>query len=69
MRASATPGMTAIRRSSLRAKAWLASAFFPVIWTSIGAGAPKFRIWLVMSAGRKEKVVPGNVFRSVSRSV
>ncbi len=32
----------------------------PRICTSIGAGAPKFRIWLMMSAGRNENVVPGN---------
>ena len=34
----------------------LASAFGPITWMSIGAGAPKLRIWLMMSAGRKEKV-------------
>jgi hypothetical protein len=32
---------------------------------SIGAGAPKFRIWLVISAGRKAKVVPGKAPGSV----
>ena len=35
------------------------------IWMSIGDGAPKFRIWLMMSAGRNEKVKPGK--RSGSR--
>ena len=28
------------------------SGLVPTIWTSIGAGRPKFRIWLTMSAGR-----------------
>ena len=27
---------------------------------SIGAGAPKLRIWLTMSAGRNANVTPGN---------
>ena len=40
----------------------------PRICRSIGAGAPKFRIWLTMSAGRNEKVVPGNSRGSSSRS-
>lgn len=42
---------------------------YPVTWTSIGAGSPKFRIWLTMSAGWKKKVTPGNSRGSVSRSV
>ena len=37
-------------------------------WTSIGAGRPKFRICDTMSAGRKEKVVPGNFCGSTVRS-
>ena len=37
----------------------------PVTCTSIGAGAPKFRIWLMMSAGRNEKVEPGKASGSV----
>ncbi len=40
----------------------------PLTWTSIGAGAPKFRIWLMMSAGRKEKVEPGKRSGSALRS-
>ena len=35
----------------------------------MGAGAPKFRIWLMMSAGRNEKVAPGNSCGSRARSV
>ena len=30
---------------------------------SIGAGTPKFRIWLTMSAGRKREDVPGKLPR------
>ena len=41
--------------------------FWPAICTSIGAGEPKFRIWLMISAGRKEKVVPGNSTGRISR--
>ena len=37
----------------------------PVTCTSIGAGAPKFRIWLTMSAGGKEKVDAGKIARQV----
>ena len=37
----------------------------PATCTSIGAGEPKFRIWLTMSAGRNEKVVPGNALRQL----
>ena len=35
----------------------------PMTCTSIGAGAPKLRIWLTMSAGRNAKLVPGNSLR------
>ena len=35
----------------------------------MGAGAPKFKIWLMMSAGRNAKVVPGNSAGSFVRSV
>ena len=48
-----------ILRSSMLAYTRLASALGPEICRSIGAGEPKFRIWLTMSAGRKAKVVPG----------
>ena len=44
-------------------------ALVPVTCTSSGAGAPKFRIWLVMSGGGKEKVTPGNSRGSLSRRV
>ena len=37
--------------------------------TSMGAGEPKFRIWLTISAGGNEKVVPGNRAGRRSRSV
>ncbi len=33
--------------------------FRPTIWMSIGAGRPKFRICVTMSAGTNEKVTPG----------
>ena len=64
MRASATPGIAArSARAALAHRRRLACAFLPAIWMSIGAGAPKFRIWLVMSAGRNAKVVPGKWLR------
>jgi hypothetical protein len=64
MRASAMPGM----RRSCAAAGWHRRN-----WRrdrrrdlqSIGAGAPKFRIWLMMSAGRNAKVVPGNCARQL----
>ncbi len=37
-------------------------------WMSIGAGRPKLRIWLTMSAGRNANEVDGNSRFSVSRS-
>ena len=40
-------------------RGWL-STFGPTTWMSIGAGKPKFRIWLTMSAGRKANITPGN---------
>ena len=36
---------------------------------SIGAGSPKLRIWLTMSAGRNANVTPGNDCASTLRSV
>jgi len=33
----------------------------------MGAGRPKFRIWLTMSAGRNAKVTAGNSFASLMR--
>ena len=41
----------------------------PVTCTSIGAGEPKFRIWLTMSGGGKEKIVLGKIARQDSRRV
>ena len=41
----------------------------PMNWMSIGAGRPKFRIWLTMSAGWKMKSVPGNSLGSSMRSL
>jgi hypothetical protein len=38
--------------SSLSATTRLAARSLPTTWTSIGAGNPKSRIWLTMSAGR-----------------
>ena len=32
---------------------------------SIGAGRPKFRIWLTMSAGWNMNIVPGNFLRQI----
>ena len=40
----------------------------PTTWTSIGAGRPKFRICVTMSAGRKVNRTPGNRFGSSRRS-
>ena len=62
------PGMLRIRLSSLLAYAKFASRLAPRICRSIGAGAPKFRIWLTMSAGRNEKLMPGNSRGNCSRS-
>ena len=40
----------------------------PVTCTSMGAGEPKFRIWLTISAGRKEKVEPGKLCGNTMRN-
>jgi hypothetical protein len=60
MRASATPGTAADRLEQLVGVGEIRARSAPRTCRSIGAGAPKFRIWLTMSAGRNEKVVPGN---------
>ena len=52
MRGSATPGTRRIFARSRLAKARLALRSAPAIWTSSGAGEPKLRIWVTMSAGR-----------------
>ncbi len=49
------------------AKAWSSARSLPTTWMSMGAGEPKFRIWLVMSAGRNEKVAVGYSRGSTSR--
>jgi hypothetical protein len=67
MRASATPGTCFTFASSLFANSRLAATSGPRIWMSTGAGAPKLRIWLTMSAGRNENVTPGNWRGSSSR--
>ena len=53
MRRSTVPGTYRILSISFSAKARLARRLLPITWTSIGAGRPKFRIWLTMSTGRK----------------
>jgi hypothetical protein len=58
-----------IWRSSDSAYFSVAARLEPVICRSIAAGEPKFRIWLTMSAGGKEKVVPGKSSASLARSV
>ena len=40
----------------------------PTTWTSIGAGSPKFRIWLTMSAGRKENCDAGKLVGQARRA-
>ena len=69
MRASAMPGICLIRASSALAYFRSACTSLPTTCRSIGAGTPKFRIWLTMSAGRKAKEVPGNWRGSCSRIV
>ena len=61
--------MRAIRAATSSAISWVACRLNPVTCTSIGAGSPKFKIWLTMSAGWKKKVTPGKSRGSVSRSV
>ncbi len=53
IRRSTRPGTCRSCASSLSATCLLASTSLPSICTSIGAGKPKFRICVVMSAGRK----------------
>ena len=53
--------------ASAAANRRFASRLRPTTWTSIGAGRPKFRIWLTMSAGMNEKWTPGNCSASSSR--
>jgi hypothetical protein len=69
IRASAIPGICLIRAN--RALAYFLSACrsLPTTCRSIGAGTPKFRIWLTMSAGKNAKEVPGNWRGSCSRIV
>src|SRR5438445_612229 len=50
-----------------RATSWLAG-FAPTTWMSIGAGRPKLRIWLTMSAAEKKNVAWGNAAGSCRRS-
>ena len=50
-------------RSSTFAYAKSAGRLLPRICRSIGAGEPKLRIWLTMSAGGNENVTPGNATR------
>ncbi len=59
MRTSAMPDTCRTCDCSCCVKALLAATLNPLTWISIGAGAPKFRIWLTMSAGRKAKLTPG----------
>ena len=58
---STAPGMLphAGRRSARRSRS-SPCASGPTTCTSIGAGRPKLRIWLTMSAGWKKNVSPGN---------
>ena len=42
---------------------------YPTTWISIGEGKPKFKIWLTMSAGRKEKSTPGNCVRQLQAQI
>ncbi len=68
IRASATPSIVLISARTFWAKARLSASLLPAIWMSIGAGAPKFRICEVTSAGRKEKVAVGKAWGRTSRS-
>src|SRR5712671_6480666 len=67
MRASAKPGTWRSCPSNWSASWRLPSRFAPSIWISMGAGAPKFRIWEIISAGRKEKVAPANSSANLGR--
>ena len=70
MRASAIPGMLRSCRSrSVAIGHGVARSRGPTICRSMGAGIPKFRIWLTMSAGGKEKVVPGKSCASRARKL
>ena len=42
-----------LRRASCRRPCGCRSMSVPSIWMSMGAGRPKLRIWVTMSAGRK----------------
>ena len=53
------PGTCASFETRRPANTRLAAMFRPTIWMSIGAGSPKFRICVTMSAGTNEKVTPG----------
>ena len=63
------PGILAIAFSICLAAARLPAPFTPTTCTLIGAGRPKLRIWLVMSAGWKKKMQSGNRLGSTSRSL
>ncbi len=68
MRASTSPRTPRSFASSAFATARFWSSLLPTIWMSIGAGSPKLRIWLTMSAGRNANVTPGNACASTLRS-
>src|ERR1700730_9802275 len=61
IRASTMPGTCRMRASSRLACSKPAVGSELRTCTSIGEGAPKFRIWLMMSAGRNEKETRGKL--------
>ena len=62
------PGTCARRVASRLAKVRFAATSRPTTWMSIGAGRPKFRICVTMSAGTNENRTPGNRDGSAMRS-
>src|SRR5260221_7171682 len=60
MRASAIPGISLTFVSSALAYLRSAARSRPATCKSIGAGTPKFRTWLTISAGGKGEGVPGD---------
>ena len=57
-----------LRSSSVRVGEVRRRGSAPRICRSIGAGAPKFRIWLTMSAGRNENVDAGEARAAAPRA-
>src|SRR5258708_34878337 len=68
MRASAIPGIALTFASSALAYVRFAARSRPATCKSIGAGTPKFRTWLTISAGGEGKGARGDCWGEIFRT-